>query len=382
MAFFRNPAQNGSNYDALRMVTDWLNGGSGPPANIVGVNDDSEYAVTLDNQGTGGHLSIPGEFSVASDGSGTVARLFTATSLVVSDNTTLGSSATDTLTVNATSTFAEAVTLNKTLSVKGNATIGDAAGDAHTVNGTLAVTGDFSVSTNGFAVAAATNKTRVNLAAIIGAFDLSVGPNGISTTGNNTTSASLIAGATALVGGENLRVVGSSRLEGGVTVTTGNVTVSTGSLDVTAGGISAGASSAFTGGVSVITGGLSVLAGGITPHAASGTPAAGVLYTDNVPKAWGNVSGSTTTINGSFNVSSVTDSGASGHQINLDRDFANTNYAAIITPRYTAGGTAATTLTVMYDTVNAGAFIIYCHRASDGAHVDPTGYSFACFGVQ
>jgi len=60
----------------------------------------------------------------------------------------------------------------------------------------------------------------------------------------------------------------------------------------------------------------------------------------------------------------------------------NTNYAAIITPRYTAGGTAATTLSVMYDTVNAGAFIIYCHRASDGAHVDPTGYSFVCYGDQ
>lgn len=68
---------------------------------------------------------------------------------------------------------------------------------------TLDIAGNFSVSTNGFAVNASTNKTRVNASAVHGSYDLSVGSNGIYTAG------AIEAGGNAI-------------LNGG-TVTTGNL---------------------------------------------------------------------------------------------------------------------------------------------------------------
>jgi len=132
----------------------------------------------------------------------------------------------------------------------------------------------------------------------------------------------------------------------------------------------------------LVEGDFEVTGGPITPDALVGTPAAHGLYQDNVPKAWGNVSGSTTTINGSFNVDSVGDLGGSGHRIIVQRAFANSNWAPIVTPLYTPGGTAATTVTVMVAIEDTDSCIIYCHRVSDGAHLDPTGYAFAFFGAQ
>lgn len=107
------PKEGADEYQTIMSLVGTLSGLSNWSAHIdhIGFDSDSRYAHVLDNQGTGGHLNIPNELQVESDGTGVVARMFTATSLVavtlsVTGNTTLGDAAGDTLTVNATSTFA------------------------------------------------------------------------------------------------------------------------------------------------------------------------------------------------------------------------------------------------------------------------------------
>ena len=59
----------------------------------------------------------------------------------------------------------------------------------------------------------------------------------------------------------------------------------------------------------------------------------GVLATQNgmtgIAKAWCNYTGSTTTINGSFNVSSVTRNGTGDYTINYTTAMPNANYATV-----------------------------------------------------
>lgn len=64
----------------------------------------------------------------------------------------------------------------------------------------------------------------------------------------------------------------------------------------------------------------------------SGTPAAHALYQDNVPKAWAQFDGTgTAALQDSFNVSGFADNGTGHYTLTWDRDFANANYAAVVT---------------------------------------------------
>lgn len=116
---FTLPA-NGDRYewDKLYQIGAAANGldGWGRIWNLVSLDDDSNYLLTLRNLGTGGHLRV----LRSSDG----AALLTMTdsALTVIDTTINGG-----------------LTVNSNLVVKGNASIGDAAGDAHVVKGTLNV---------------------------------------------------------------------------------------------------------------------------------------------------------------------------------------------------------------------------------------------------
>lgn len=68
----------------------------------------------------------------------------------------------------------------------------------------------------------------------------------------------------------------------------------------------------------------------IVPAAVSGSPAAGALYSDNVPKAWVQFNGTgSIAITDSFNVSGLVDNGTGDYTITIDTDFATANYVAL-----------------------------------------------------
>ena len=116
---FTLPA-NGDPYqwDKLFQIGAAANGlsGWGRIWNLVSLDDDSNYVLTLRNLGTGGHLRV----LRSSDGA--VLLSMTDTTFTVIDTTIAGG-----------------LTVNNNLVVKGNASIGDAAGDAHIIKGTLNV---------------------------------------------------------------------------------------------------------------------------------------------------------------------------------------------------------------------------------------------------
>ncbi len=277
-------------------------------------SSDAEYAHTIFNQGTGGHLNIPGVLSVPSDGSGisittlSVATLNVSTLLNVTGNAVLGNAGTDALTVNAASTFNASVHLTGALAVDGNTTLGNASGDTTSMSGDASVGGNLDVAGELTADGNVTlGNAATDLVSIQGDLDvdhdvvigsgsagsLLVGTQtlwadpqntrvGIGTNSPNasyvldvngnvqfqddadilgTLSVSdkvdvsqLVVGAGTFSGTEELRVVGQTRLEGATTITTG--------------GLNASGSSIFQDGLTIqnsasISGGLSVTSGGI-----------------------------------------------------------------------------------------------------------------------
>lgn len=92
-------------------------------------------------------------------------------------------------------------------------------------------------------------------------------------------------------------------------------------------------------------------------------------------KAWlnGNASGG---INGSYNITSVTDTGTGDILVTIATDFSSTGYAVIGTAL-----TAAGSLQVCIETQAAGTFSGYCSNNSD-TKVDPSSWFFAAFGDQ
>lgn len=100
----------------------------------------TDYAHTIQNQGAGGHLNIPGVLQVQD--SGVSSGPLTASSLTVTGaatfngNVALGNAAGDTITVTGTPTFSATATFNGAVVANANVALGDAAGDTVTVNGT------------------------------------------------------------------------------------------------------------------------------------------------------------------------------------------------------------------------------------------------------
>lgn len=110
---------------------------------ITGIDDDAEYAVVVQNQGTGGHLQVPGILDVTS--SGVVIGVLSVTNLTVSGtltangNVTLGNAAGDAITVNGVATFGTTTVFDGPILANGAVTLGNAAGDSIVVNGTASI---------------------------------------------------------------------------------------------------------------------------------------------------------------------------------------------------------------------------------------------------
>ena len=149
-------------------LSDW-----GSAVNHTSYDDDAAYAHVITNQGTGGHLNVPNEIQVKSDGTGTFIRALTISgSLVVTGTVTasrfISTVATGTAPVTVASTtkvtnlnadlldgldesvfFRVAggtitgnVTMQGTLAVDGNVTLGNASTDTVSIQGDLDVDHD------------------------------------------------------------------------------------------------------------------------------------------------------------------------------------------------------------------------------------------------
>lgn len=97
----------------------------------------------------------------------------------------------------------------------------------------------------------------------------------------------------------------------------------------------------------------------------------------NSAKAWGRVtqSAGTYTLQGSFNVASISKTGTGQITINFTTAFADTNYTAL------ASGTDAVNATVRVGTTATGSMpITIINTTGTSANVD-SGFSFVCFGV-
>lgn len=90
------------------------------------------------------------------------------------------------------------------------------------------------------------------------------------------------------------------------------------------------------------------------------------------------------TIFGSYNVTSITDSGAGQVAITWGTDFSSTNYCAVASLLFDFAGAAASTLalTVRSSGFAAGSTSLNAVRLSDYTDTDPSGYFCAAFGDQ
>lgn len=141
------PSQDGVTWRDVQQIYGLLTGQDkwGVPVSLTSVDDDANYALTITNQGSGGHLAIPGLLVVTSTavnvstlnvstlsttnltatGTSTL-NVANVTTLTVSGVTTLNGNATvgnapsDVLTVEATSTFDAPVSLNDDLTISGS----------------------------------------------------------------------------------------------------------------------------------------------------------------------------------------------------------------------------------------------------------------------
>jgi hypothetical protein len=98
----------------------------------------------------------------------------------------------------------------------------------------------------------------------------------------------------------------------------------------------------------------------------------GVLATQNgmtgIPKAWAQFNGASGTVNGSFNVSSVTRASAGQYTVTMTTAMANANYSVNVSASPNAAGT-----------VNAGIYVIF--TSGGGALAAPTtsSFQFVCY---
>ena len=112
-----------------------------------------------------------------------------------------------------------------------------------------------------------------------------------------------------------------------------------------------------------------------TSNTVAATPS-NTQFHPGVAKAWINCSGDGLTINGSYNVSSINDSGTGQLQVVLNTDMSSVNYAVLGFTEEFAGREI-----VNVETLQAGLFATYC-RLPAGGLADPENYFFAAFGDQ
>jgi len=285
------------------------------PVSLTGLTDNSSYAVTLQNQGAGGHLNVPGVLQINSTGvvisTLDVVNLTASGTVALNGTTTIGDASTDALTINATTTATAPMTANDSLTVKGNTALGDANADTLTVIATSTFKNAAAavqlyvdpanarvIVGSSTALSSAANDTFTVVGTSYFAGNPAIGIRfgssetvgwtvGVSASGANkdlvfkddgpsevfrlgdasATNQATVTGQLRVTNGVVVNASGIN-VTGGITVASGDVTLSTGSLTVTAGsititagGISAGASSTFTGGVT-LTNSILTLTGG------------------------------------------------------------------------------------------------------------------------
>ena len=104
-------------------------------------------------------------------------------------------------------------------------------------------------------------------------------------------------------------------------------------------------------------------------------------YHPSACKCWGHVtvSAGVPTLQASYNVTSIADTGTGLMTVTIANDFADAYYAAVATIEDTAS-TVADAL-IIQSSKAAGSFVINSHRTDTAGAYDPQGYSWACFGT-
>ena len=105
--------------------------------NVVGVDDAAEYVVTVQNQGAGGHIQVPGLFAVNNSGVSTGA--LAADSLIVTNSASIGTTLGVTGATTLSSTLSAGASTLASLAVTAGATVGTTLGvtGATTLSSTL-----------------------------------------------------------------------------------------------------------------------------------------------------------------------------------------------------------------------------------------------------
>lgn len=115
---------------------------------------------------------------------------------------------------------------------------------------------------------------------------------------------------------------------------------------------------------------------------AASPPQANTMVKDSIIKGWVNFQGSST-VNASFNVSSITDNDTGDYTINWDRDFADANYAIACWARFVSGQNvmvcSSDSATSAY---LAGSVKITTARADNSTVLDPTIVTVIAVGSQ
>lgn len=215
----------------------------GAPVDLISYDDDARYAVVIQNQGTGGHLTIPGVLSVGNT-SVTIAALSISGALTVLGTTSLGDSIADPTTVSGLLTV-------------GNGLVVSAAGAA--ITGNSSVTGTFGVSST--------------LTVTSGGLTVSAG--GAAITGNSSVAGTFEVSSTLTVSAGGAAITGASSVTGTLT-TSSTLTVSAGGLTVSAGGAAIIGNSSITGTLGVSST-LTVTAGGLTVSAGNLAVSSGTI---------------------------------------------------------------------------------------------------------
>lgn len=100
------------------------------------------------------------------------------------------------------------------------------------------------------------------------------------------------------------------------------------------------------------------------------------------PKVWLNMNGAGTTVNDSFNVTSVADTGTGRITITIGTDFANATYVCVATLASNGGGAAVLIAAVKDATIAVGSIEVDSFNTG-GSVADPVeGYHIAMFGDQ
>jgi hypothetical protein len=201
-----------------------------------------------------------------------------------------------------------------------------------TVTGSLSTSSDFAVNTNKFTVAAATGNTAV--AGTLGVTgDFAVNTNKFTVTASS--------GNTAVAG--TLNVTGAATLAsvtGAAIATQSDQETSTSTTTI------------------------------VSPGRQQFHPSAA--------KAWVKW-GVTTSIDASYNVSSITDNATGDWTVNIGTDFSSANYAAVSNIEF--GGTAFSSH-IQASGQAAGTLRIEAYNTNSGALADPTKNHVICFGDQ